>query len=271
VQLPVHPGDGAFSVTAFDVGQGMALLVETRGHRLLYDAGPQYGPDSNSGDRVIGPYLRARGIGALDGMIVSHSDTDHSGGALALLKTFRFDWVASSLWPNNPIVLAAPSHVRCAAGQHWEWDGVVFDMLHPAVASYDDAKLKANARSCTLRVSGRTRSILLAGDIEAAQEAQLVNQAGATLHADVLLAPHHGSGTSSTPGFLAAVQPSIGIFQVGYRNRYHHPKQQVYDRYGELGIRRLRTDETGAVLLDVGDQVAATAYRREHARYWYGR
>jgi competence protein ComEC len=271
VQLPAHPGDGAFRVTAFDVGQGMALLVETQGHRLLYDTGPQYGPDSNSGDRVIGPYLRARGIATLDGMIVSHGDTDHSGGALALLKSFQVGWVASSLWPNNPIVLAAPRHVRCAAGQRWTWDGVEFEMLQPAADSYANHALKANARSCTLHISGSSRSILLAGDIEAAQEAKLVRNTGAALHADVLLAPHHGSGTSSTPAFLDAVQPSIGIFQVGYRNRYHHPKPQVYERYGELGIRRLRTDETGAVLLDVTDTVAVTAYRHEHARYWYGR
>jgi competence protein ComEC len=237
----------------------------------LYDTGPQYGPDSNSGDRVIGPYLRARGIGSLDGMVVSHSDTDHSGGALALLKSFRIGWVASSLWPNNPIVLASPRHVRCAAGQRWQWDGVDFEMLQPGIASYDNPALRANARSCTLHVSGRSRSILLAGDIEAAQEAQLVAHAAGKLHADVLLAPHHGSGTSSTPAFLEAVQPSAAIFQVGYRNRYHHPKPQVYERYGELGIRRLRTDETGAVLLEVGDTVQATAYRREHARYWYGR
>jgi competence protein ComEC len=271
VQLPAHPADGAFTVTAFDVGQGMALLVETHGHRMLYDTGPQYGPDSNSGDRVIGPYLRARGIATLDGMIVSHGDTDHSGGALALLKSFPIGWVASSLWPNNAIVLAAPRHVRCAAGQRWRWDGVEFEMLQPAAGSYANHALKANARSCTLHVRGRARSILLAGDIEAAQEAQLVAHDSGRLHADVLLAPHHGSGTSSTQAFLDAVRPTAAIFQVGYRNRYHHPKPQVIERYEAMGIERFRTDETGAVTLDVGEQVAVTLYRREHARYWYAR
>jgi competence protein ComEC len=268
-QAPVHPREGEFSVTAFDVGQGMALLVETRGHRLLYDTGPQYAPDSNGGNRVIGPYLKARGIAALDGMIVSHSDTDHSGGALALLQTVRFGWVASSLWPNSAIVRAAPRHVRCAAGQRWTWDGIEFEMLHPTATSYADHALKSNARSCTLRVTGKSRSMLLAADIEAAQEAALVAQASGKLAADVLLAPHHGSGTSSTMPFLKAVHPAWAVFQVGYRNRYHHPKTEIYERYGELGIRRLRTDESGAVMLDFGGTVGVREYRREHPRYWF--
>jgi competence protein ComEC len=112
--------------------------------------------------------------------------------------------------------------------------------------------------------------MLLAGDIEAAQEAQLTARDAARLHADVLLAPHHGSGTSSTPAFLLAVRPTVGIFQVGYRNRYHHPKKQVVERYAEMGIRRLRTDEAGAIMLAFGREVEASEYRREHARYWYG-
>jgi competence protein ComEC len=249
----------------------MALLVETSGHRLLYDTGPMYSPDSNGGNRVIAPYLKARGIGALDGMIVTHSDTDHSGGALALIAALPVGWVASSLSPGHPIVRAARVHLRCVAGQRWRWDGVEFEMLQPSAASYGDPTLKPNARGCTLRVASRARAMLLAADIEAAQEAQLVLGARDKLPADVLLAPHHGSGTSSTPGFLLAVHPSIAVFQVGYRNRYHHPKKQVWERYGEMGIRRLRTDESGAVMMDFGDAVQVREYRREHARYWYGR
>jgi competence protein ComEC len=271
LQLPSHPGEERFTVTAFDVGQGMALLVETRNHRLLYDTGPQYALDSNGGNRVIAPYLKGRGIAALDGIIISHSDTDHSGGALALLASKKVDWVASSLWPNSAIVRAAPRHVRCASGQHWSWDGVDFEMLHPTIASYADRALKANARSCTLRVSAGGRSVLLAGDIEAPQEAQLVSALAERLHADILLAPHHGSGTSSTPAFLHAVAPSFGVFQVGYRNRYHHPKPQVYERYGQLGVERLRTDEMGALVFDIGSAITVSEYRRDHARYWYGR
>jgi competence protein ComEC len=204
-------------------------------------------------------------------MVISHSDTDHSGGALTLLETVPTGWVASSLWENNRIVQAARRHIRCAAGQHWRWDGVDFEMLQPAIDSYDNRTLKANARSCTLRVSGGGRSMLLAGDIEAAQEARLVATMPDKLRADVLLAPHHGSGTSSTLAFLRAVAPQVGVFQVGYRNRYHHPKKEVADRYRALGIAQMRTDETGAIELDSADGFAARSYRTEHARYWYGR
>ena len=188
-----------------------------------------------------------------------------------MLEGVEVDWLASSLPFEHAIVRAARRHVRCGAGQHWEWDGIAFDMLHPTPASYDDAHLKTNARSCTLRISNGRRTVLLAGDIEAAQEGALLERAPDRLRADVLLAPHHGSGTSSTLAFLQTVRPAIAIFQVGYRNRYRHPKAEVYERYGTLGIERLRTDETGALALDIGTDATWRGYRGEHARYWYGR
>lgn len=270
LQLPDRPPPATFRVTAFDVGQGMALLVETAGHRLLYDTGPGYAPGADAGSRVILPYLRMRGIGALDGIVISHGDLDHTGGALALLAELKVGWLASSLGAQHRVAQAAARHLHCVAGQHWEWDGIRFDMLHPAAASYADGGLKANARSCVLRIDNGRRSVLLAGDIEAAQEAALVANAPGRLQADVLLAPHHGSGTSSTPAFLRAVRPSIGIFQVGYRNRYRHPKQAVYERYGTLGIARLRTDFSGALTVDAGASIAVERYRDAHARYWHG-
>ena len=271
LQVPDHPRAGTFRVTAFDVGQGMALLVETAGHRLLYDAGPGYAPGADAGSRVILPYLRMRGIADLDGLVVSHSDLDHTGGALALLDGVDVGWLASSLPEAHPVVRAARRHVHCAAGQHWEWDGVSFDVLHPTAASYADAALTPNARSCTLRISNGRTAILLAGDIEAPQEAALVLGSAERLRADVLLAPHHGSGTSSTAAFLAAVHPDVGVFQVGWRNRYHHPKDTVWLRYGALGIRRVRTDEAGAVVLAFGDRVDVATWRAQQPRYWFGR
>ena len=266
---PAQPLPGRFSVTAFDVGQGMALLVETHGHQLLYDTGPQYAPGQDAGSRVLLPYLRARGIRRLDRLVVSHSDVDHAGGALTLLDALPVASVSSSLGPGHRIVQGARRHERCVAGQRWEWDGVVFEMLQPAPASYEDPDLKANARSCTLRISAQGRAVLLAGDIEAAQEAALVSGGADKLRADVLLAPHHGSGTSSSPAFLAAVQPAIGVFQVGYRNRYRHPKKEVFERYGQLQIRRLRTDDAGAITFEFGADLVTREYRREHARYWF--
>ena len=263
-------------ITAFDVGQGMAVLVETHGHRLLYDTGPAYSLDSDGASRVIVPYLRARGIAKLDGVIISHSDLDHAGGAMSLLENVQVGWLASSLFDGHPAVdarrQARRPYLHCMAGQRWSWEGVYFAMLHPLPTSHTDISLKPNARSCTVKITAGKHAILLAGDIEAAQEAQLLARSSdGELAADVLLAPHHGSGTSSTQAFLNAVQPGLAIFQVGHRNRYKHPKAQVYARYGEMGIARLRTDVAGAVVLEFGADIEVTQYRASRPRYWHGR
>jgi competence protein ComEC len=271
LNLPAHPATGGMWITAFDVGQGMALLVETEQHRLLYDTGPYYSPESDGGSRVIVPYLNARGIKALDAVVISHNDIDHSGGALSIFDQIKVGWVSSSLALDSAIVKMSSSHRRCSAGQAWNWDGVQFEILHPTVASYDNIKLKPNARSCTLKVTLGDRSILLPGDIEKAQEAELLESSPHKLRASILLAPHHGSGTSSTVAFLDAVKPDMAVFQVGYRNRYRHPKQEVFDRYGDLGIKRLRTDDAGAITLHFATTLDADAFRSSHARYWYGR
>ena len=185
-------------------------------------------------------------------------------------------WLASSLFDGHPAVEARRQarrpYLHCVAGQSWTWEGVHFAMLHPLPASRTDISLTPNARSCTVKITAGKHAILLAGDIEAAQEAQLLaRSADGELAADVLLAPHHGSGTSSTPAFLNAVHPTLAIFQVGHRNRYKHPKAQVYARYGEMGIARLRTDVAGALVLDLGERMDVQQYRALHARYWHGR
>jgi competence protein ComEC len=207
--------------------------------------------------------------------VVSHSDADHSGGALSVMDEIDIGWVSSSLDADHEIVDTAHQHRRCLAGQSWEWDGVQFEMLHPTPQIYSSDRWKPNARSCTLKVSAGGVSMLLGGDIEAPQEAMLLDAMPQKLQATVLLAPHHGSGTSSTPDFLDAVAPKIAVFQVGYRNRYHHPKPQVEARYVERGIQRLRSDVDGAVTLDFSDRVegrvAVERYRIGHRRYWYGR
>ncbi len=274
--LPSSPPPGQMWITAFDVGQGMAVLVETHGHRLLYDTGPAYSLDSDGASRVIVPYLRARGIARLDGVIISHSDLDHAGGAVSLLENIDVGWLASSLFDGHPAVEARRQarrpYLHCMAGQRWSWEGVHFAMLHPLPASHTDIALKPNARSCTVKITAGKHAILLAGDIEAAQEAQLLARSvEGELAADVLLAPHHGSGTSSTQAFLNAVHPGLAIFQVGHRNRYKHPKAQVYARYGEMGIVRLRTDVEGAVVLVFGEEIDVLRYRLGRPRYWHGR
>jgi len=270
-----RPGAGEMWVTALDVGQGMALLVETADHRLLYDSGPYYSPASDAGSRVIIPYLRARGIVALDAMVVSHADNDHSGGALAIMDSVKVGAVYSSLALDHPIASAAADHKRCHDGQAWQWGMMKFEMLYPDIAYYPapaaPGKAKSNTVSCTLKITHGQHVILLPGDIEAAQERQLVASHAGQLKATVLLAPHHGSGTSSTAAFLAEVDPQIALFQVGYRNRFRHPKQQVLERYQALGIENFRNDNDGAILLKFGDAVSADTYRNLHRRYWYGR
>jgi competence protein ComEC len=272
LNAPSHPPAGAMRVTAFDVGQGMALLVETARHRLLYDTGPRYGPGADAGERVILPELRARGIDRLDALVISHADSDHAGGAQALLRALPVGTVYSSLPAAHPIVAAAARHLRCGDGQHWQWDGIAFDMLQPSSSMYADGKWSTNALSCTLKAGNGASSILRPGDIGAAQErALLAGRGAARLRAGVLLAPHHGSKTSSSQAFLQAVAPALAIFQVGYRNRFGHPQAGVYRRDRDLGIRRLRTDQTGAITLQFGAEVQYRSYRQQHARYWRDR
>ena len=263
------PAFGQMTVTAFDVGQGSAVLIETEKHRLLYDTGPGVNLDANSGTRILLPYFQARGIQDLDVLMISHADSDHSGGAHSVLSQMRVKALSSSLPSDHPLVKAAAQANPCVAGQSWDWDGVRFEVLHPVPEIYLSKKWKPNALSCTLKVSAGAHTLLLAGDIEATQEDELVNSVAPQLAATVLLAPHHGSGTSSTTPFLQAVQPQMAIFQVGYLNRYHHPKNEVLQRYRDFGIKPLRTDTSGAITLQFGDVVAVSTYREMHPRYWY--
>ncbi|WP_230404601.1 MULTISPECIES: DNA internalization-related competence protein ComEC/Rec2 [Undibacterium] len=260
---------GQFHVTAFDVGQGTSLLIETAHHRLLYDSGPGQSDDSNSGLRVILPYMHGRGIHQLDEMVISHADSDHSGGALSLMKSLSIPLLRTSLAYEHEIVRSAAEHQRCVAGQSWEWDGVHFEILHPVPVIYTSDKWKTNARSCTLKISNAQHSLLLAGDIEAVQEDELVNSIPERLQASVLLVPHHGSGTSSTSAFVQAVHPRYALYQFGYLNRYRHPKPEVWQRYLDFGVIPLRTDTSGAITLQFGEQIQIEDFRQTHPRYWY--
>jgi competence protein ComEC len=271
-----RPVPGGLEVTALDVGQGTAVLVETSHHVLLYDTGPQFSADSDSGSRVIAPYLRARGIDRLDAMVVSHNDADHSGGAISVLKAVGVDVVWSSLSDQHPVRKAARLAVRCAAGQAWEWDGVRFEMLHPVLESYKQDQ-KPNARSCVLRVGEGEHAVLLTGDIEARQELEMLARSPALVRASVLIVPHHGSMTSSTEAFLDAATPAgsgaVALVQAGYQNRFGHPREAVLQRYRARGLFIERTDESGAisVRLGLGGRPEITRYREQERRYWFGR
>jgi competence protein ComEC len=273
--VPAHPPEGEAQAIALDTGQGSAVLVETRHHRMLYDTGPAYSPRADAGTRVIIPYLNARGIDALDAVVISHGDKDHAGGAASLLAypDIPVRHVYSPLKPDDPLLALAKRHDICLEGLAWEWDGVSFEMLGPTEAGLMAAKDKkhANAASCVLKITAGRHSMILPGDIGIREEADLLARMPERLKADILLAPHHGSKSSSSQPFLEAVAPSLAIFQAGYRNRYGHPHSAVYKRYGMLGATRVRTDEAGAVIVRFGDGVKASEWRKEHARYWYGR
>ena len=241
---PARPPAGQFELLAADVGQGSAVVVRTAGHTLLYDAGPRYSLESDAGHRVLVPLLRAFGE-RVDMLLLSHRDSDHVGGAAALLAALPVTAISSSLEAAHPLLQAAPPHRRCEAGQRWQWDGVAFEVLHPQRQDFERVR-RPNALSCVLRVQGRDASVLLTGDIERQQEAALVAADAAALRNDLLIIPHHGSRSSSSAAFLDAVQPSIAVIQAGYRNRFGHPAPDVVGRYRERGVKLIDSPRCGA-------------------------
>ena len=262
------PSDGNFDVVAADVGQGTAVLVRTRRHTLLFDSGPQYSRESDAGQRVLVPLLRSRGEPRLDLLVLSHRDSDHVGGARTLLGAIEVASLSSSLEDGHALLEAIRDPQRCVAGQRWQWDGVDFAVLAPRADDYDRA-LRPNAMSCVLRVAGNSRSLLLTGDIEREQESALVAAHGDGLHSDVLVAPHHGSKTSSSAPFLDAVRPKIAVFQAGYRNRFGHPADEVLDRYRARGIAIVTSPACGAWQWRAAGDAAGACQRDIGRRYWH--
>ncbi len=260
-----RPPPGRFEALAADVGQGTAVLVRTANHLLVYDAGPQYSPEADAGQRVLLPLLRTRGEAKVDLLMLSHRDSDHVGGAASLLAAAPVQAMSSSLEPQHRLRAWPLPHQRCGAGQSWDWDGVHFEVLHPTEAEYASAS-RPNALSCVLRVAGTDASLLLTGDIEAAQEAALLAR-GAALASQVLLVPHHGSRTSSTPAFIEAVAPRTAVVQAAYRSRFGHPAPDVVARYAERGIEIVRSDRCGAWTLPADGP--AVCERLAARRYWH--
>ena len=269
--LPPPLPPGKVQVTVLDVGQGLAVLVRTREHALVYDTGARFSADVDSGARTVLPYLRALGVRRLDGLVVSHADNDHSGGALSVLDGVPVAWLLSSVPQEHALRQRGVPSLSCYAGQNWEWDGVRFAVLHPALATYAE-KRKSNDRGCVLRIQAGSRAVLLPADIEAKSEREIVQRDAASLRADVLLVPHHGSRTSSTPQFIAAVQPEWAIFTVGYRNRFGHPRPDIVARYAQASAHLLQSDSAGAITIEFGATggLEVTAYRTKDPRYWRG-
>ena len=263
---PDRPPPGHFELMVADVGQGNAVLVRTARHSLLYDAGPRFGADSDAGDRVLVPLLTRLGE-RLDVLMLSHSDTDHTGGATAVLASQPQAQLWASL-PHEHSLWRQRGGVFCRAGLRWNWDGVDFEVLQPTAAEQAQAR-KPNAATCVLRIQTADRSALLAGDIELPQEQALL--ARGLQPVDVLLVPHHGSKTSSGEAFLQALQPSLSLVQAGYRNRYGHPAAGVLARYEALGLRWTGTAQCGALHWRSEAPAQWTCEREQGQRYWHHR
>lgn len=263
---PARPHAGELWLTVLDVGQGLAVVARTQHHTLLFDTGPRFGV-TDSGNRIIVPFLRGEGISKLDALIVSHADLDHSGGALSVLSAMPADTLISSLHDDHPIALVSRNNYPCRPGHAWQWDGVQFEILYPP--NVKRTRKTTNASSCVLKITSIHGSVLLPSDIGAADESLLLTELSEKLPATVLVAPHHGSHTSSTQAFVEKVNPVLTVFPVGYYNRYHHPRDAVLARYRQIESQIFRTDADGAILLRFEKNAwSVESWRKLHRRYW---
>jgi competence protein ComEC len=245
----------AVRAVVLDVGHGLAVIVETRAHRLLFDAGPA-SAGFDSGTAVVLPALASAGRRGLDAVVVSHADNDHAGGAAAVLAAYP----GATVW-KGPDVERLEGRT-CARGTTWRWDGVVFEVLHPESGFAGDG----NDSSCVLRVSAGGRALLLTGDVERRGEAALLGGAPA---ADVVVVPHHGSATSSSEPFVAAVGARYAIVSAGFANRWGFPRPDVRARWQASGATLVETGVAGAVTVELaGGEARVFAERDGRHRYW---
>jgi competence protein ComEC len=255
------PAVGNFELAMLDVGQGLAVVVRTQTHALVYDAGPAFPAGRDAGELAVMPYLRHRGVRRLDALVVSHGDLDHRGGANTVLAGLP---VASVLAGPSVGPLSRPRE-PCRRGQRWTWDGVQFETLHPARS----ARTSDNDSSCVLLVRSAGGSALIAGDVEAAGESEIVDNG--LSHATVVVVPHHGSRTSSTDAFVAATRPALALVSAGYRNRWGLPRREVVERWRAAGARVLTTADSGAieVTFTAAGPPLAREQRQTRRRYWH--
>jgi competence protein ComEC len=232
---------GEFQADFLDVGQGLAVVIRTARHTLLYDAGFSNDSGFDVGRQVILPYLWHEGVSRLDRVVLSHDDRDHVGGYDSVARELTVGEL--NVMPGSRFLSRSSAARVCRAGEQWQWDGVDFSFLHPP----GTGPTSENNRSCVLKITSRGGSVLLTGDIEKSVEDKLIKQYPDGLKTDVLLAPHHGSATSSSAGFIAATQPSEVVYAAGYRNRFGFPRPDVQQRYAMAGSQQWNTADTGMI------------------------
>jgi competence protein ComEC len=237
-----------------DVGQGLSVIVQTRHRALLYDTGPAFRL-SDAGQAIVVPALREAGVRRLDALVVSHDDQDHSGGAASVLQAHPD---ATLIAPRGTRLVARRQR-RCMAGVTWDWDGVRFAIAAPVPLAPPRSD---NDNSCVLWVSAPGFSILLPGDIGRRREEALVT-AGLIGAADVVVAPHHGSRTSSGSALVRATRPRLAVFSAGHRNRWGFPAPEIRRRWIQGGACILETATTGAIVLVSSDRGTPVIGRRE--------
>jgi len=277
------PAEGAFQAWVLDVGQGLSVLLRTRGHVLVYDTGARYPSGFDLGESTVLPSMHALGMDRLDMLMISHGDNDHAGGAESVADAF----------PDAPRYAGEPDRMTipmqpCVAGQSWQWDGVRFRVLNPAAdkapaatrAALDKKSAKNNDRSCVLLVEGRGGRLLLTGDISTKEEQQVLAalDQGTVDRAQwrrqtspVTLVPHHGSSGSSSAGFIAGVKPSFALVSAGWRNRFGHPRPDTLARYAAARVPVFNTADQGAIPVDFPAEASAqrlTGWRFREKRYW---
>jgi competence protein ComEC len=256
-----RPAPGEIRMALLDVGQGLAVGIQTAGHWLVYDTGARFSAESDMGRNVVLPYLRNQGADRIDTLIVSHGDNDHIGGARSILS----EMPVARLLTSAPDRLAEHRPEVCKAGQTWRWDEIDFTMLAPE--RLDPAT--DNNNSCVLKIRSPSGAILLTGDIEAGAESWLIGRYGIALRADILVAPHHGSKTSSTQAFLDAVKPRYILIPAGYRNQFGHPHTDVLARYENTGAQWLKSADSGAILAELSEPgLIVKTYRELDKKYW---
>lgn len=277
----ISPGE--FKATIFDIGQGTAVFIETANKTLLYDTGPIQGKKDDAGQRILLPYFRGSGIDQIDRMVISHSDSDHVGGAATLMKHIQFKTMMGSLPSGNPLLQNLQSKnipsIPCRFGQNWVWDGVEFFIWHPQEDTIfiNQYSSKPNEMSCVLEVRNQRASLWLTGDVEKQGEAEIVQRLDEGMLETlgdrelIFMAPHHGSKTSSSEALLRRIKPDQAFAQNGYRNRYGHPHSTVVERYESFGIPFTQTPITGAQVwkFEEGSSAVTEFFRLGRPRLWH--